>query len=225
VGLLVLAVGATAAVWLTRGSGEASLREWSLRFAHSTEKVTYEERWWMLESRGSGRGFHWDGDGLPFPVFTSPEAAFRPFGVIYGDHMRGNRDPNPLFKARRPRCLLHAFRRDSGVWDEFAIDGAIEKPPPDLGRFEDVIAALVVRGDRATDETGQTRPLDAWAVAWKTSKDPALAWCGRSLAWWDAHRRTGDGPLLVAWFRDPAPEPPEGVDVYECLPAMVVSAP
>jgi hypothetical protein len=223
VAVLVLAAGATAGVWLTGGRGETRLCEWSLRFGLSAEEVTYEERWWMLESPGSGRGFRWEGF-LPMPVFASPEAAFQPFGVIYCGHMRGNRDPDPLFKARRPRCLLHGFRREPGVRDKLVIDGSTETPPAALGLGEDVIAALLVRGGEATDAAGKAQPLDAWAVAWKTSEDPDLAWCGRSLAWWDAHRRTGDGPFLVAWFRDPAPEPPEGIDVYQRLPAMVVTS-
>ncbi|GAG36119.1 unnamed protein product, partial [marine sediment metagenome] len=79
-----------------------------------------------------------------------------------------------------------------------------------------------VRGAQATDAEGRSQPLDAWAVEWKASGEPDLAWAGRSLAWWDANRRTGDGPFVVAWFRDPAPEPPPGIDAYERLPAMVV---
>jgi len=86
----------------------------------------------------------------------------------------------------------------------------------------DVVAALLVEADSATDAEDRTQPLDAWAVQWKTSGEADLAWAGRSLAWWDEHRRTGDGPVLVYWMRDPAPEPPPGIDVYERLPAMVV---
>ena len=109
--------------------------------------------------------------------------------------------------------------------DEFAVQGPLEKPPANLANRADVVAALVVRGSQATAADGRSQPIDAWAVQWKTGGDADLAWAGRSLAWWDRHRRSGDGPFLVAWIRDPAPPPPPGIDVYERLPAMVVYCP
>jgi hypothetical protein len=60
-----------------------------------------------------------------------------------------------------------------------------------------------VRGDQATDASGRTQTIDAWAVEWKSSDDADLAYAGRSLAWWDKTRREGDKPVLLVWVADP----------------------
>jgi len=227
-GLLALALAATVIVWsMGGGDGRSRLREWTLCWEHTSEQVAYEEQLVLLESSGPAfAGFRLEQvTPLPLPIFASPDAVFRPFGVVHAGQMQ-SRDTNPLFQARQPRCAAHVFRRPYAMGlAQFARTGPMGEPPPELAEWPDVVAALLVEGGDATDANGRTQPIDAWAVAWKTGGDADLAWAGRSLAWWDRHRRTGDGPFLVAWIRDPAPEPPAGIDVYERLPAMVVYGP
>jgi hypothetical protein len=84
-----------------------------------------------------------------------------------------------------------------------------------------LVKALLVEGDRATDAAGKTQPVDAWAVEWQGSKDPDVAFAGRSLAWWKKDRQEGDGPWILAWWHDPLPAQEQGKG-HERLPALVV---
>ena len=83
------------------------------------------------------------------------------------------------------------------------------------------MCVLLVEGDRATDAAGKTQPVDAWAVEWQGSKDPDVAYAGRSLAWWKKDRQEGDGPWILAWWHDPLPADQQGKG-HERLPALVV---
>jgi hypothetical protein len=238
----MLGVAVAAAIWVPAGGSSALLRE--ARLVSQTRLTT--ERFVLLQARGEAMARFRFGDSRertfpslcpsvwPRPVFRSADDMFRPAGVLALEKsLVLAEDPvasfavmqevRHVFESTRPVCLIHMPVCDvSGPWPEQAPDGAVDLAG--LARRPDVVAALLVRGSEATDAAGKAQPLDAWAVAWKTSGEADLAWCGRSLAWWDEHRRTGDGPFLVAWFRDPAPDPPEGIDVYERLPAMVVTS-
>ena len=143
---------------------------------------------------------------LPLPVLPSSEA-------ILGTQMILRLGENPQVVPMRSQVLIHTLEPAA--------------PPPALGaesiRFDtlsalarrpDVIAALRVDGDRATDATGRTQTASAWAVEWKSSADEGLAYAGRSLAWWDKARREGNRPALLVWFA----EPPHR------LPALIVYA-
>ncbi|MEA3368072.1 MAG: hypothetical protein U9R68_08165 [Planctomycetota bacterium] len=226
VGLLVLAAGATGAVRFLGGAGQSRQCQWRLVWMDPAWKVGYVERFVAVESRGgAGAGLHMGHEadaGVPLPLFASPDEVFRPFAVIRADATAADRGRGAWFRTLRPRCVLHLFERDEQAWGAFALNGPAEKLPSALADRPDVVAALGVEGREAVDARGRRQPVDAWAVAWKESGDPDLAWAGRTLAWWDAHRRTGDGPFLVAWFRDPASDPPLGVDAYQRMPAMVV---
>jgi len=226
VGLLVLAAGATWAVWFLGGAGQSRQREWRLVWMDPARKVGYVERFVMVESRGdAGAGLpmgHEADAGVPLPLLASPDEVFRPFAVIRADETSADRGLGAWFRTLRPRCVFHLFERDEQAWGAFALNGPPEKLPSALADRPDVVAALGVEGREAVDARGRRRPVDAWAVAWKESGDPDLAWAGRTLAWWDRHRRTGDGPRRVAWFRDPASDPTPGIDAYQRMPAMVV---
>jgi len=221
VGLVVLAVGAVLLVPHVGGAGRVRLREWTLLDRRTGREVADEEHIVLLESGNrSGVAFPLPGDPGPgrfAPLFASPDAVFRPFGVLCL-----GADGSARFVVRQGRCLLHALQQRPAAEDAVAALAPGDGRLPVLAARPDVVATLRAKGARATDAGGRSQTIDAWAVAWKTSPDADLAWAGRSLAWWDAHRRTGDGPVLVYWMRDPAPKPPPGIDACERMPAMVV---
>ena len=228
-GFLALAGAGTTAIWLGGGIREARLHEWRLLLRRPSDQAVYAEHFLMLESRGDApAGFYWDGgagETFPLPLVALSNEAFSPFGIIYGDHTRENPHPDALFRARRPRCLLHAFSRSDERRTDYALEGPLPRQLAALSLRPDVAATLLVEGPRVTDASGRSQVLDAWAVEWQENTNPEVAWAGRSLKWWDRHRRDGDGPFLLAWLRDPAPtEPPPGVDVHERLPTLVVTS-
>ena len=214
-----IGIGAAVLIWLFGGVRVARVREASLFFRDVAAGTMVGERLVLLESRGgavASSGPALDSDlFLPRPILASPQDAYRTWGVLAVEGIA-------YLETDRPECLVHWLDGNLGVWHE---PTALVPSGGDLRALAaetHAVAALRVERAQATDAGGKTLPLAAWAVAWKESGEADLAWCGRSLAWWDAHRRTGDGPFLVAWFRDPAPEPPEGIDAYQRLPAMVV---
>jgi len=237
VAMAVLGLAAAGGVWLAAGGASARLREARFVTRSRRARPSPPERFVLLQARGGATArFPIPQERIPWPrpVFRSADEMYRPAGVlVIEEHVpamppRASEDsptrvepPRAAFETKRAACLLHMFFRPSS---DLRPDR--KKPTPEalaeVADRPDVVAALLVKAGRATDAAGRTQPLDAWAVEWKSSEEADLAWAGRSLAWWDAHRRTGDGPRVVAWVRDPAPEPPAGIDVYERLPAMVV---
>ncbi|MFO8011724.1 MAG: hypothetical protein R6X20_00320 [Phycisphaerae bacterium] len=215
--LAVTGVAAAVLLVFVTGTGAVTLRQARVFYARPQATHAPVETLTHLASPGDGAAHIPIGESAPNtlvrPVAAGPGQMHQRHAVL---DLRRRR-----LTALRPRLVVR--------WsDDAPLPMTVDRMPEGaedlagVARRPDTVAALLVRADGATGPDGRTRPLDAWAVAWKTSGDEALAWCGRSLAWWDEHRRTGDGPFLVAWFRDPAPEPPEGIDVYERLPAMVV---
>jgi hypothetical protein len=93
--------------------------------------------------------------------------------------------------------------------------------PHQLTERSDLVAALLVEGDRGKDAAGKTQSLDAWAVEWQASKDPDVAFAGRSLAWWKKARQEGEGSWILSWWHDPLPAA-EASENHERLPALVV---
>ena len=224
----VLGLAAASGVRFAAGGPSARLREARFVYRGRRTRPIPPDRFVLLQAAGGATvRFPIPRERIPWPrpVFRSADEVYRPTGILV---IEENASPKPLqplpraaFETTQAACLLHMlFKPSADLRPEEC------EPTPatlaDLANQADVVAALLVEADSATDAAGRTQPLDAWAVAWKTSRDADLAWCGRSLAWWDRHRRSGDGPLLVAWLRDPPPNPPEGIDVYERLPAMVV---
>ena len=151
---------------------------------------------------------------LPLPVLPSSEA-------ILGTQMILRLGENPQIQPMRSQVLIHTLEPAA--------------PPPALGaesiRFDtlgalvrrpDVIAALLVDGDRATDAAGRTQTARAWAVEWKSSADADLAYAGRSLAWWDKARREGDKPALLVWQTDRPVARWNNEEKSSLLPALVV---
>jgi len=151
---------------------------------------------------------------LPLPVLPSSEA-------ILGTQMILRLGENPQVQPMRSQVLIHTLEPAA--------------PPPALGvesiRFDtldtlarrpDVIAALLVEEDRATDAAGRTQTIDAWAVEWKSSADADLAYAGRSLAWWDKARREGDKPALLVWQTDRPVARWNNEEKSSLLPALVV---
>ncbi len=215
--LAAVGVAATVAVHLLGGGSAVTLRQ--ARIAYARPQATHAPVETLSHLASPGDGAAHIPLGEPAPATLVRPVAARP-GQMHERHavldLRRRR-----LTAIRPRLVMR--------WSEYPpLPMTLDRLPEGaqdlagVARRPDAVAALLVRGGEATDAAGRTRPLDAWAVEWKTGEEADLAWCGRSLAWWDEHRRTGEGPFLVAWFRDPAPGPPEGIDVYERLPAMVV---
>ena len=236
-----LGLAAAGGIWFAAGGARARLRE--ARFVNWGRRTprTLPERFVLLQATGGATArFPIPQERIPWPrpLFRSADGMFRPAGVLVieddglsvmlrpgsGEPPARLAPPTAAFDTTRAACLLHTL-----VEPTSHLRPAYRKPTPEalaeVSEQADVVTALLVEGNRATDADGRSQPIDAWAIEWKTSGDADLAWAGRSLAWWDRHRRAGDGPFLVAWIHDPAPEPPPGIDVYERLPAMVVYGP
>lgn len=216
--MALLAAAASVLIVLLGGSAGPSVREARLYYAERGKPLAALEHFVYLASHdGAAARFPLpkpQETPFPLPVLASSDDLYKVQGILCLGEA-------PAFESHAARLLLHVLDTQPVPFES----ETAEPNPAGLRAWSkrpDVVEALLVEAGGATEPEGRTQPLDAWAVEWKTSEDPDLAWCGRSLAWWDDHRRTGDGPFLVAWFRDPAPEPPEGVDAYERLPAMVV---
>jgi len=133
---------------------------------------------------------------LPLPVLPSSEA-------ILGTQMILRLGENPQVQPMRSQVLIHTLAPAAPPL-ALGAESIRSDTLSALARRPDVIAALLVEEDRATDASGRTQTARAWAVEWKSSDDEGLAYAGRSLAWWDKARREGDKPALLAWFADPA---------------------
>ena len=123
-------------------------------------------------------------------------------------------------QTRQPLMLLHTLTKEEPPF-HYALAEFAAPALAKLARRSDLVKALLVEGDRATDAAGKTQPLDAWAVEWQADKDPDVAFAGRSLAWWKKDRQEGDGPWILAWWHDPLPAQEQGKG-HERLPALVV---
>ena len=241
--LVVLAGAATAVIWFFGDIREARVLEARVFYVQPGHSWAAIEQFTLVESRGGATAQYepkWPesgfpvskflvslgrlGDGLlerstlPLPLAASSEDLFRRIGTLaYA--------PPPLtpsFATHRPRVLLHALRMDTLDWRN-ALESVSESELEAASRKVGYVAALLVRGDQATDAAGRTQTIDAWSVEWKTSDDDGLAYAGRSLAWWDKTRREGDKPALLAWYADPA----SGLGDTERprrLPALIVYA-
>lgn len=151
---------------------------------------------------------------LPLPVLASGDDLFRAQGALLYADVAG-------FSSSQPEVLVHSLMTEYRPFGHMAerIDlGELRR----VAKRPDLIEALLVEGDRATGLDGQTRPLGAWAAQWKGDPSREVAYAGRSLAWWDRERRTGDGPFILAWWRDRPAEAVPGSPAPERLPALVV---
>lgn len=239
VALVVLGLGGAAVIWLCGDVRLARVREARIFYARVPSKdpeplvpleqlVLLQSRggetarfhfpWRMAKSLGPGPALHKAVQAhtgpLPFPVFATSQDLFRSHGVVaYG--------LSAEFESREPRLVLHALLNEScpfGHGAEEVTHAELEK----VARQPDLIQALLVQGAHATDASGRSQTLDAWAVEWQGSEDPNVAYAGQSLKWWDGERREGDGPFLLAWFHDPLPEGAGDGGTRERLPALVV---
>jgi len=125
-------------------------------------------------------------------------------------------------ESRRPQLLLQILMR-------------IEEPPIGVGgptatkagfgmlaSRPNFITALYVEATSATDHTGRTQPVDAWAAEWKRSADPNIAYAGRSLKWWADARQEGPGPFIIVWMKDDPPEKVDDGQEHRRMPTMVI---
>jgi len=196
-----LGVAALAALVGFGGLRRADVREARFFYVPAAGGPAAVEQFVCLESRGGAMARYAlarpGATVLPVPVLADAAEMFRPgLRLVLGEGER--------VEASGGRALVHILEPADppfGVRVGAADAAALRT----LAARADVVAALRIEGARATDAGGRTRPLDAWAVAWKAEADPDLAHAGRSLAWWARERQCGDAAVVAAWFRDPAP--------------------
>ncbi|MBE3069648.1 MAG: hypothetical protein IMZ66_05365 [Planctomycetes bacterium] len=181
------------------------------------------EHFAYLESRGGATAWFRPSAAaatpIPVPVLASSQDLFGPLVEldVAGDD---------AVATRRPRALVRILTTAPAPPFGYAARGTGREDLEAMARRPDLVAALRVEGARGTDAAGLSQTLDAWAVTWQGDADANLAYAGRSLAWWNADRREGDAPVLVAWWRD-APAAPSGPASARAaanprLPALVV---
>jgi hypothetical protein len=125
-------------------------------------------------------------------------------------------------QTTQPLVLLHSFSKEEPPYHSGPHGFTVAELVTLAGR-SDLVAALLVEGDRGKDAAGKTQSLDAWAVEWQASTDPDVAFAGRSLAWWKKDRQEGEGPWILSWWHDPLPAG-EASKNHERLPALVVDS-
>jgi len=130
--------------------------------------------------------------------------------------------PPDELETLRPLVLFHVLGRRKPPFD-CRLSAFTPSALAKLADRSDLVAALLVEGDRGKDAAGKTQSLDAWAVEWQASKDPDVAFAGRSLAWWKKDRQEGEGPWILSWWHDPLPAG-EASENHERLPALVVDS-
>jgi hypothetical protein len=128
-----------------------------------------------------------------------------------------------VIRSNEPQLLLHNLTKTSWPFEYAPAKWEMTELPRQLTERSDLVAALLVEGDRGKDAAGRTQSLDAWAVEWQASKDPDVAFAGRSLAWWKKDRQEGEGPWILSWWHDPLPAG-EASENHERLPALVVDS-
>jgi len=128
-----------------------------------------------------------------------------------------------VIRSKEPQLLLHNLTKADWPFGYVPARWDMTEVPRQVTERSDLVAALLVQGDRATDAAGKTQSIDAWAVEWQASKDADVAFAGRSLAWWKKARQEGDGPWILSWWHDPLPAG-EASENHERLPALVVDS-
>jgi hypothetical protein len=219
--LVSLAAAAAALISLFGGLDAAKVQEARIFYVVAGRPPAAMEHFALLQSRGKAAATFYPGKPglapLPLPVLAAPEDLFRPMATLhYGD--------SESVETRSGQAIFHIMDRTQPPLDLKFEKAAL----PDLAtvaKRADVVAALSVDGNRATDAAGRSLTLDAWAVEWKAAADPDLAYAGRSLAWWDDARREGDGPALLVWLRDPLPPGEADSENRTRLPAMAICTP
>jgi len=219
--LVAVAAGATAMIWFFAGVRRAEVREARI-FVNAQGKHPAAEQLILIETRSGALGrFDLPQAGLsplPRPVAAGSEGIFDKMGTL---HYGGQEE---FFETLKPVALLHTLGAGAPPVD-FA---AGRRPLGDLERVSrraDVVAALYVEGNRATDASETTLNLPAWSARWQADADADLAYAGRSLAWWDSARREGDTPALLVWWRDPLPPALAPSENRTRLPAMAICTP
>ncbi len=216
--MAALAAAAGAVIW--RWGGVRASRVTEARVCYEQETGRWKEnrrggtaieRFVRLESRGPGAApcrvtFTRDAC-LPVPVLTSSTSLFQAHGVMYLGE-------SPAFESARPGVVVRVLER-------------APLPPGAAAEGDATVARVVVEGGHCSTFHPRRRPSHPVAVRaaeWKRSPGAALAYAGRSLAWWTAKRQIGDGPFELTWVLDvpsvPAGPAPGGV--VEHLPALVV---
>jgi hypothetical protein len=143
---------------------------------------------------------------------------------LFLDKLAGNLSggpPTAVIESNEPQLLLHNLTKSSWPFGFGPARWDMTELPRQLTERSDLVAALLVEGDRGKDAAGKTQSLDAWAVEWQASADPDVAFAGRSLAWWRKDRQEGEGPWILSWWHDPLPAG-EASKNHERLPALVV---
>jgi hypothetical protein len=220
-------VAAAGILWQWGGLARAQVTEARVFTFRIGQDWAALEHLTLLESRGgvtaraaaprAAGGMDRDAPALlPLPVAAASDDLFRTLAVLEDGRI-------PLIETDEPQALLHTLLVSPHPFDYAPADVSAAELAR-LAARPDVVRALLIRGTQAEDAAGESRPVEAWAVAWRADADAAVAWAGRSLAWWDRHRREGDGPLLVAWWRDAA-DSGEGLTPLARRPALVVVLP
>jgi len=221
--LTIAGLGAAAAIliWLMGDLTRAQVLEARAFYRDRLEgNCATLEHFVYLQSRGNTTSWYRSprpgAAPLPLPLLAGSEDLFRPqFTLLLGSTER--------VEAREPGVLMHTIETVDKPF-QAAVSSITHQGLKSLADRPDVIAAILIEGDRATDAAGKTQSLDAWAVDWQASEDPDVAFAGRSLAWWRKDRQEGDGPWLLAWWHDPLPAA-EASENHERLPALVVYSP
>jgi len=215
--MIVLGAGGCVLVGVLGEVRRTIIHEGRVYFADPGKPLAALEHFVCLESRGGAKArFRVPKEAetpFPLPVLASSEDLFRPRGAL-------RLGEQAAFESNVGTLLLHILTMQAPPLGE--VPGVSRAQLTMLLKRPDLIRALLVEGDRATDADGRFQTIDAWAVEWQGSDEPNVAYAGRSLKWWDSDRREGDGSFLLAWFHDPAPQKPPGVDAFERLPALVV---
>jgi len=194
--VLVVAGGATELIGVLGELSRERRTSACVHYARPGDARCASEGFALLESRG-GATSHLSIDGdvgaLPVPVLGSSADVFRPVGTLQLGR------PGK-FESRRNQVLLHTLRTEPAPKEGL--------PPLSAAAFMGMSqqwdrVALCVKGDVATDATGETRLLGGWVAAWKDSPDPFFAYAGRSLGWWAGQRQEGEGESVLVWGAAP----------------------
>jgi hypothetical protein len=220
--MIAVAAAATAFIYFLGDVRTAHVRLGEVRYVSVSDGSEAMEELVFLESRGGATAKFvqhttgLDGDGrapaLPLPILESSDDLFRRQATL---HYTGGAEDS--IESLAPRFLIHRVQWMKPLalpGDNVAILAQLAKEP-------DFLAALRVDGEKAADNAGRVQTVDAWSVEWKTDVDPEVAYTGRSLAWWNRERRTGDKPVVLLWRHEPPRQPGES-ELLSRLPTLVV---